>query len=272
MSYEVQSFEKEVIQRSHEVPVLVDFWAPWCGPCKMLGPVIEKLAGEADGAWVLVKVNTDEQQELAMRYKIQGIPNLKLFVDGEVVAEQGGMAPEPQLKAWIEQSIPSQQVDELDELWEMLAAGKHLQADKRLAELESHGPLSSPKLPLLKAEISLVIDPAKVEACLQGIQAGSEFFNQAQALLTLSSFAHLAEKSHLLPEGTGRALAEDLATALHAASWRAAFDALLALLEKEPQYLDHMAARTGKALVQYLGIRHPVVEEYYKPLTNALFN
>jgi putative thioredoxin len=102
MSYEVTNFQKDVIERSREAPVVVDFWAPWCGPCRMLGPVVEKLASEADGKWSLVKVDTDQNQDIAAQYQIRGIPNLKLFVNGEVVSEQVGALPEPVLKEWIE--------------------------------------------------------------------------------------------------------------------------------------------------------------------------
>lgn len=102
MSYEVKDFQADVIARSGEVPVVVDFWAPWCGPCRMLGPVIEKLASEAEGKWSLVKVNTDEHQDIAARYQIRGIPNLKLFVNGQPVGEQVGALSEPVLKQWIE--------------------------------------------------------------------------------------------------------------------------------------------------------------------------
>ena len=105
MSHEVSDFQNEVIARSREVPVVVDFWAPWCGPCRMLGPVIEKLASEANGKWDLVKVNTDENQDLAAQYQIRGIPNLKLFAGGEVVSEQVGVLPEPVLKQWVESHL-----------------------------------------------------------------------------------------------------------------------------------------------------------------------
>ncbi|ARA95192.1 MAG: thioredoxin [Bacteroidetes bacterium] len=100
-------FQKEVIDKSHEKPVLVDFWAPWCGPCRVLGPTLEKLARESGGAWRLVKVNADRHPELNLRYGIRGIPAVKLFVDGDVVAEFVGAQPEPAVRRWLDEHLPA---------------------------------------------------------------------------------------------------------------------------------------------------------------------
>ncbi len=85
----VDNFEKEVLQS--EVPVLVDFWAPWCGPCRMLGPVVSEIAKESDGSFKVGKVNTDDEMELATEYGIMSIPALFVFKDGKVVAKQVGV-------------------------------------------------------------------------------------------------------------------------------------------------------------------------------------
>nr|HPQ59697.1 thioredoxin [Flavobacteriales bacterium] len=107
VDFEVTDFERQVIARSAHVPVLVDLWAAWCGPCRFLGPIVEKLAREADGRWELVKVDTEANPDIAARYEVRGIPNLKLFVNGEVVAELAGALPEPQLRQWIEEHLPT---------------------------------------------------------------------------------------------------------------------------------------------------------------------
>jgi putative thioredoxin len=102
-----KNFETEVLRRSYETPVVVDFWAPWCGPCRTLGPVLDQLAGEANGTWVLAKVNTDVAQQLATDYRIQGIPNVKAFVNGKVVDEFAGALPRHMIEQWLKKIIPS---------------------------------------------------------------------------------------------------------------------------------------------------------------------
>lgn len=100
-------FQEDVIEKSHDKPVVVDFWAPWCGPCRTLGPVLERLAKESQGTWRLVKINTDKHPQIARRYNVRGIPAVKLFVDGEVADEFVGARPEGAVKQWLQPHVPS---------------------------------------------------------------------------------------------------------------------------------------------------------------------
>ena len=97
------AFEKTVLQS--ELPVIVDFWAPWCGPCRMVAPTLDKLAKEYAGKMVVAKVNTDEHAQWAQKYNVQGIPTMLFVAGGKVVHQQVGALPEPMLRSVVEQFL-----------------------------------------------------------------------------------------------------------------------------------------------------------------------
>jgi putative thioredoxin len=103
-----ETFEQDVIERSRTVPVVVDFWAAWCQPCRMLGPILERLAEEHQGQFVLVKADTDELPDIAAGFGVQSIPAVFALRDGHLVDQFVGVLPEPQLRAWLERILPTE--------------------------------------------------------------------------------------------------------------------------------------------------------------------
>ncbi|HQR69975.1 MAG TPA: thioredoxin [Burkholderiaceae bacterium] len=123
MNVTAQSFQTDVLEASRTLPVLVDFWAPWCGPCRALGPMLERLEEDRAGGFRLVKINTDENPELSAQYGVRSIPYVVAFVDGQPVDSFVGVLPEPQLRAFVDRIAPEASEIERRKAGVMIRAG-----------------------------------------------------------------------------------------------------------------------------------------------------
>lgn len=133
-------FEEQVVAASFKQPVVIDFWAPWCAPCKVLKPVLEKLSAEYAGKFKLAKVNSDENPEIATRYAVRGIPSVKAMVDGEIVNEFTGALPESAVRDWLDKIIPSPAEELRREAQQKAVAGDIEGALEILAEASALDP------------------------------------------------------------------------------------------------------------------------------------
>jgi putative thioredoxin len=237
-------FQQQVIDKSHEVPVVVDFWAEWCGPCRQLGPTLEKAANAREGEVVLAKLDTDANQRLAAAFQIQGIPAVKAFKDGKVVAEFVGAQPPANVERFFDALVPS----EADRL---VAAGD--EASLRRA-LELQPGRADAAVPLAR----LLLARGDREGALEVAEnvAGSFQADGLRARIRLES-------------GVGPDLSEAWAK-LDAGDREGAADILLNALPSADGAKDDVRA-VIVAILDELGVDHPFAREARRRLAAALY-
>ena len=268
MTYEITDFEADVIEASRETPVVVDFWAPWCGPCRVLGPVLEKLAGEADG-WRLAKVNTDVHPEVSGRYGIRGIPAVKLFVDGAVVDEFVGALPEYAVKQWLEKALPSEGKRFVDEAEAALLAGDDARAEALLRQALAGEP-DNPKAQLLAARLAVFDDPERAAELAAGAAfAGAGYVQLGEAVQTLARLLTLDPNA--LPDAPGRDAYRTARAALARRDVDAALAAFIDVIRTHRYYDDDGARKACIALFTVLGEEHPAVRKHRPAFNMALY-
>ena len=271
MTYDVIDFQAEVIDASFEQPVVVDFWAPWCGPCRMLGPVLERLAGEQAGRWKLAKVNTDEQPELSMQFGIRGIPAVKMIANGQVVDEFVGAKPEHEVRRWLDEAIPSPDRQDVGLARQLLEAGEASGAEEVLDALLEQQP-DHAEARFLLAKLVASRDLAQAAELLEGVEppdaAGLQFKEGIAALATMRA---QAANPGALPEGPARAEYTDAATALAAGDLDTALGRFIAAIMRDRSYLDDAARKACLALFAVLGPLHPLTKKHRRMFEMALY-
>jgi len=257
MSFDVQSFQEDVIAASHDRPVVVDFWAPWCGPCRVLGPIIEKLAHEQADRWTLVKVNSDQHQQEAARYNVRGIPAVKLFHRGEVIDEFTGALPEHAIRQWLDKALPGESKDLLNQAEQFVEIGDLDSAApllERVLELEAHQPDASGWL----AAHLVFSNPERARFLADAAKTGEPLMAQlGQAVQNLASWL----ESDPIPEADSGAVEFNRALSqLKEANLEAGAQSLIEVLKVNRGLHDEAARKLGVALFVVLGPFHPVTQ------------
>lgn len=265
------TFQAEVIERSAQQPVVVDFWAPWCGPCRVLGPLLERLAQEAGGAFRLARLNVDENPELAMRYGVQGIPAVKAFRDGKVVAEFVGAQPEPAVRQFLKKIAPDEVDERLALAGAMLTAHRWPEAEAGYRQIMALAPDNSQAaLGLLRALLAQG-KGADAEQVLSHVPNGREA-GDVERLRPLARFLVESERGPACPGEesleTEYCRAGKLVASGH---MQEAMDIILAVLRRDKRFRQGEPRTVMLGIFDVLGDQDPLTREYRNKLASVLF-
>ena len=268
-------FERDVIQRSHEMPVIVDCWAPWCGPCRVLGPILEKLAYERDGQVQLVKVNTDENPQVARALQVEGIPAVFAFVGGQLVNRFVGALPEEQVRAFFDSLIPSEADIKAAEGYRMMQENQipiaRLHFEAALEENPDHEP----------AGVGLAAILSRLGETERAVELARKWPNHPLSKSVLTSMELAGAIDGHEPDEIRSAAATNPGDAI--ARYRhgcllalegqmmQALDELLESVRLDKSAEDEAARKTLLGLFAMLGENEPVIAEYRKRLGRLLF-
>ncbi len=275
-----ENFQQAVIDASKTAPVIVDFWAEWCAPCRALKPVLEKLATEYQGKFTLVKINSDDNQELAARYGVRGIPNVKAFVGGELVDEFSGALPEPAVREFLDRVIPSPaETLRIEAMQFFDHNGNAEQALAMLAQASALDPQNE-NVRIDSAQLLIALD--RRDEAQQLLASLSPLASMDDRVKTLQARLDLAERANDAPgadelEQRIAANTNDHDARLQLAhlhigrkNYASALEQLLEVVRRDRKFEDDAARKTMLQLFSVLGSDHEMVGEYRRKLASVL--
>ncbi|HLA98953.1 MAG TPA: thioredoxin [Anaerolineales bacterium] len=263
-------FEYQVIAYSQKIPVVVDFWAEWCIPCRTLGPLLELIASEAQGTFRLAKVNVDQNQNLAMRYNIRSIPAVKAFRDGHVVSEFVGLQPEPRVREFIRTIAPSQSDLDLEKAQSLYRLQNYAEAEGSFRRALRDKPASPIAQLGLAKSLLMQGQPAEAAAILRSFPTSQEYSIAMGLLPVAESMLHL---------GSGNAFDDNPLEAAYARAIKlaqrgnlpAALDGILDILRQDKRYRHDEVRLVFLGLLELLGEDSYLTRQYRQELASVLF-
>ena len=274
-----QTFATEVLERSKTVPVVVDFWAEWCGPCRMLGPVLEGLANEYRGQFILAKIDVDSNPQTAMQFHVQGIPAVKAFKDGRMVSEFTGAQPEPQVRQFLEALVPSEADLLTKQAYEWEVNNQPAMAEANYREALSRKPDHYPAKVGLGRVLLNQNEVKEATEILNSIPAAAQERAVADALLAGAGFikhaaGHTEEELKAKVDSDPNDVPSRYALAsLYASQMKfaQALEQFLEVLRRDRQYEDDGARKAMLAIFTIVGEDQQLTKDYRRQMANALF-
>ncbi len=260
------NFKKDVIERSRTLPVVVDFWAPWCGPCRVLGPVIEQLAGENGGKWELVKVNTEEHQELGVEYGIRSIPNVKMFHKGDVIGEFAGALPKHQILQWLDKVLPDPQKAAWAEVGDHADSVSQPEAIELLKTFLKENPNHREASVALARRLAFY-DPDHAVQLLSIIKMGDPEYELVEDVTQLKELINLTDHEQDNLSLKLLAAAQDLKDN----NLEVAVQKIIEVVGLDKNLHNELPRRAAIAIFHLIGSQHPVTKKYRRLFDMALY-
>ncbi len=274
-----ENFAVAVLEGSRSRPVLVDFWAEWCQPCKILLPLLSRLADAYRGKFVLAKINTEEQQELAARFGIRSIPTVKLFLNGAPVDEFAGALPEAEIRAFLDRYIPNETDEMIARANDLIRQGR-IEDAIRLAEKAKEADPQNPRTLVAYASLKAVTgETAEAQSILDGLPESEQEHPDVKGLRAQLLFDAVAETAPRATELEQR-LSSDPANSearyqlaaylVMDGRYEQALEQLLLLLQKDRSYKDDAARKGMLAIFDILGGGGELVSRFRNRMFNVL--
>jgi putative thioredoxin len=269
-NHDVKDFQTDVLELSKTIPVVVDFWAEWCGPCKVLGPVLEKLAEKHKGDWELKKLDTEEFPDIASEYGIQSIPNVKLFLNGEVANEFVGALPEASVEQWLQSAIPDKHSSDLDRAEGLLREHRYEEARKILEPILVSAPDHDRTRALLAVAL-LFSDRGRAVDLVTSIDESSNSFELAESVRSLDRLLSKLDNPSVLADSTVKEKYLGAIRRLAEGNPDLALEQFIDIIREDRYYDDDGARKACIAIFKYLGEEHEVTRNHRRDFGNALY-
>jgi putative thioredoxin len=264
-------FEYQVVAYSQQVPVIVDFWAEWCGPCKILGPMLEKFAQEAQGGFRLAKVDVDANPGLAMQFNIQSIPSVKAFVGGKMVAEFSGVLPELKVREFLSGLTPSQDGLMLEKAFSLLNLQQPKSAERAFRKVLETSPGNTPALLGLAKSLLLQGNAGDGQLLLRNFPASKEFISAEKLRPLAEALREIDEEVDLDSDDPLKAAYTNSLLLVKRGNTPAAIDGLLEILRQDKRYRGGKVRQVIIGLLELLGENDPMARQYRNELASVLF-
>lgn len=256
-----------ILELSNNTPVVVDFWAPWCGPCRFLVPILEELEKECNDAWKLIKINVDENPDLSREYQVRSIPDVRLFYKGRELAKFNGALPKVAVQQWLNNFLPSEEKEELARIKTLLEIENNHDNRNSLKRFLEKYP-ENVEARLLLAKYQILVGEDKGVELVSDIKLGDQHYEKAEHIRNLMKLLSLKKDNNQ----KSNALLVEAGAALRSADYNTCFEKIIEALSEDKNYENGLPRLACIALFELLGREKEISRKFRRKFDMILFS